>query len=219
MYRRAKQPRIVWTMYTYMYTLPGYGLTLLDFKCLSVNTGAQSQPCLIIGSDPLNAYCLFHDDRVGLVDSHTLPAKYASTHVSPASTSCLLDIEYDQGSPAPALHWNTAFVLIAINSMHIILPFGRLGSNIIMHLSIAIYNCTGEPNNHGLLGRCIHICIHDLDTGSAPAHNCSRDALLILNDSMYIVCFIMGELESILSQIVQMQYPTGNIYNATWAAH
>ena len=78
--------------------------TLLDFKCLSANTGAQSQPCLIIGSDPLNAYWLFHDDRVGLVDSHTLPAKYASTHVSPASTSCLLDIEYDQGSSAPALH-------------------------------------------------------------------------------------------------------------------
>ena len=57
-----------------------------------LSTGTRSQPCQIVGSNPLNVHSLFNDARVCLIDSHLLQANYATKQVSPVSPICLLDI-------------------------------------------------------------------------------------------------------------------------------
>ena len=68
-----------------------------------LSTGTRSQPCRIVGSNPLNVHCLFHDDRVGVIYSHISQANYAKP-VSQVRTSCLLDIEHRKGPILPTLH-------------------------------------------------------------------------------------------------------------------
>ena len=76
------------------------GINLAEF----LSTCTRSQPCRIVGSNPLNVHCLFHDDRVGVIYSHISQANYATKPVSQVRTSCLLDIEHRKGPILPTLH-------------------------------------------------------------------------------------------------------------------